>query len=73
MLHARCPKDPSHRTFLTTAHVMEEWLVDENGRFIEAEQTLETTRRPHPDNIWTCATCGHEAVVTRQLEGRADK
>jgi hypothetical protein len=62
---AVCPTDPTHRRFLTVAHVMEEWEVDEKGNFIQTTQSLQTDHGPDPDNIWGCVTCGAEAKVTR--------
>jgi len=64
-MKARCPKDPSHKRFITTAHVMEEWRVDSEGNWIETICCLQTDHGPDPDNTWTCAICGAEAEVTR--------
>lgn len=61
---ATCPKDPTHKRFETTAHVMQEWVVDEHGSFISVARDLQTDHGPDPDNIWNCATCGAEATVT---------
>ena len=63
-MRARCPKDPAHKEFITTAHVVEEWVVDEEGNWIETLQSLETAHPPHKDNCWSCAECGEEAKVT---------
>lgn len=60
---ATCPNDSKHKTFLTVAHVMEEWLVDEHGEFIQVKESLQTDHGPDPGNIWRCATCGAEANV----------
>jgi hypothetical protein len=64
-MKAQCPKDPTHKEFITTAHVMEDWKVDEHGNFIEQLECLQTDHGPDPDNNWTCAICGAEAEVTR--------
>ena len=66
-MKATCPEDPKHRTFLTTVHVAEEWVVDRNGDFLEVyEDTVrETTHGPHPDNEWVCQICGCYATVER--------
>lgn len=61
---ATCPNNPDHDEFLTTAHVMDEWLVDRHGDFIDTKENLETIHGPNSDNIWTCAECGTAAVVT---------
>lgn len=68
-MKATCPKNPKHKTFTTTAHVMQEWVVDEHGefKFIECERSggcLEVSKKPDPDNLWTCYICGAEAKVT---------
>ena len=64
-MQATCPKNPkNHRTFITTAHVMQEWKVDENGNFLKVTcESLEVTSRPDIENLWHCATCGAEAKV----------
>jgi len=62
-MRAKCPNDPTHRRFVTTAHVVEEWLVDSAGLWVETRCTLETAHGPDPGNIWQCAECGATAVV----------
>lgn len=60
---AVCPNNREHKKFFATAHVTQEWLVDAKGRFIrEVKSCLEVTQDPDPDNTWTCAVCGAEAV-----------
>jgi hypothetical protein len=63
-LLAECPKEPSHKRFVTVAHVAEDWLVDEHGNFIESRGCTETVAPPTKGNTWTCAECGAEATVT---------
>lgn len=58
----RCPTDPAHGRFLTTAHVMQDWEVDGEGNFLSVHADLETTHGPDPGNIWTCLICGAQAV-----------
>lgn len=65
MLTAVCPKNSRHKKFVTVAHVMEEWLVDEHGNYTETTESLQTSFPPDPGNIWTCAECGSQAMVTR--------
>lgn len=61
---ARCPKDPAHKRFVTSAHVVEDWVVDENGDFLEkAGDAIEVAAGPDPGNTWTCHECGAEAEV----------
>lgn len=64
-LIARCPQDPTHRTFTTVATVMEEWLVDEHGDHQETVQPLEVVHPPDADNYWQCCECGTDATVER--------
>lgn len=64
-MKAICPQDPSHKTFITTAHVQQEWEVDSEGEFIEVvTECLDTTHRPDAGNIWSCTKCHSEAIVT---------
>ena len=58
----KCPKDPEHKTFVTTAHVSEDWIVDECGNFIESAGVQEVIADPNPENTWQCNECGAEAV-----------
>jgi hypothetical protein len=60
---AVCPKNPAHQRFVTTAHVMEDWVVDQNGSFKESLGSIQTTHWPDVGNIWTCHECGAEATV----------
>jgi len=56
-----------HREFYTTVHVVQEWRVDEHGKFISVDShgaALEVVHGPNKLNVWTCATCGCEAKVT---------
>lgn len=67
--HAVCtkhPYDPDHRRFTTTAHVVQSWVVDESGAFLEEVGTDEVTHPPSPDSLWTCRTCGAPA---KHVEG----
>lgn len=64
-MKAVCPTDPMHSRFFTTAHVMEEWLVDEHGNFIEVvTESMEVVHGANPGNIWQCQDCGAEAKVS---------
>ena len=62
-MKARCPKSRDHLRFVTTAHVQEEWVVDQHGNWIETRETLDTVHGPDAGNIWTCAWCGARAEV----------
>ena len=65
-MKAKCPTDPSHKRFTTVTHVTEDWVVDENGEYVESADSGvgEVVHGPDPDNTWTCNECGAEAVVT---------
>lgn len=63
-MKAICPNNETHKQFTTVAHVMQNWLVDDEGNWLETvEDSIETSFGPNKDNIWTCATCGSEAIV----------
>lgn len=64
-MKATCPTNSEHKEFGTTAHVMQDWKVDEKGKFLNViSDCLQVTVDPHIDNVWTCITCGAEATVT---------
>ena len=53
--------------FITTAHVMQEWMVDENGNFIDVvDESVQVTHEPDDDNLWKCAECGAEAIIDKE-------
>ena len=63
-MRATCTENPEHTQFVTTAHVMQEWIVDREGNFQGvSNEALETTHPPDPANIWTCSQCGAPAEV----------
>lgn len=57
-----CP-ECGNDTFVTIAHVSQDWKVDAYGNFIEKLETVETVAPPDDGNIWTCTACGTEAVI----------
>lgn len=63
-MKARCPNNPEHKQFVTTAHVVEEWVVGEDGSWQKTLGSLETAVGPDPGNIWTCHECDAQAEVT---------
>lgn len=65
-MFATCPNNPSHERFYTVAHVMEEWVVDPHGEFIESGGCIEVTHPPNIDNVWVCVECGARALVTKR-------
>jgi hypothetical protein len=65
-MKATCPKDKSHKRFITVVHVTEDWVVDEDGDFIAVhEGSGEVVHKPDPENTWTCAECGAQAEVAQ--------
>ena len=58
-----CPKNKDHKKFSTTAHVCEEWLVDEHRNFLSTMSCLQVTHGPDPDNIFYCVGCDKQAIV----------
>lgn len=70
MLKITCPKNPKHQRFATTAHVMQEWVVDKDGEFVRvSDPCLQTDQGPEKGNSFTCVCkvkgeeCGAEAIV----------
>ena len=69
MTTATCPTSPDHKTFVTVAHVSEDWLVDEHGNFIYTIGNAgEIVAKPNPGNAWTCDTCGADAEFTAERD-----
>lgn len=63
-MFASCPKNPNHKRFITTAHVVENWIVDETGGFIDNLGSIETAQDPDPGNLWACADCADNNTDT---------
>jgi RNase P subunit RPR2 len=58
-----CPNCGTNTTFVTTAHVTQDWEVDSEGEFISVvKECCDDMHRPDVDNIWTCTKCGAEGV-----------
>ena len=58
----KCPKCKNTK-FNVSAHVVQEWLVDENGSFIETtDDCVAVAHFPDNEDLWTCAECGYEAA-----------
>lgn len=57
-----CPICGGHK-FLVTAHVTQDWEVDGNGDFQTCTNScVETTHAPDDEDIWVCASCGHDGA-----------
>ena len=79
----RCPKCGG-KTFAATAHVTQDWELDEKGAFAKClNDCLEVTHWPDQDDIWDCQTCGYSAAgrefvtsaamaAERDYEGKAE-
>jgi len=61
-----CPKNKKHNQFITTAHEVHDWVVDEQGNFIKDLGCSEVAAKPDPDNCWNCRTCGADAKVEKE-------
>lgn len=59
-----CSNNPNHKEFYVTAHVVQEWKVDEEGDFLEvANDCLAVASQPDKGSKWTCAICGADAEI----------
>ena len=60
-----CPNDASHKDFYVTAHVAEEWVVDDMGLFqcVAEGSSSEVVHAPDSQDLYTCRYCGCEAKV----------
>lgn len=65
-----CPKNPRHKRFSVTAHVVQTWQVDGNGDFVKhLNEYLEVTH-PDAEDCYTCMTCGTKAKVETPVTDR---
>lgn len=59
----KCTSDFNHKKFIGTAHVTQDWELDENGNFNRAiQECVEVTHSPDKNDVITCAICGSDAV-----------
>lgn len=59
-----CPNGCPNATFITAAHVMQDWEVDAEGEFLKTvDECAQIDHGPHNDNIWACSRCGAEAEM----------
>lgn len=55
----QCPRCGA-KEFFVSAHVVQDWVVDENGTFLEIiDDCIEVTHYPDDTDIWDCAECGY--------------
>jgi len=73
-MHLVCPNDKypdrpasrnkSHKTFSASAHVSQEWKVNQKGEFQETlNECLDVDHAPDKTDVFNCCTCGAEAEV----------
>lgn len=64
-----CPNNRNHSEFSVTAHVTQEWKVNENGEFIESlKECVEVTDEPNArDFIFSCIECGAEGITLGEI------
>lgn len=67
-MKAVCPNNSEHKRFITTAHVMQEWEVDNHGNFVkELVPCLEISSEPDSGNEWVCADCQDDPETADQI------
>jgi len=58
----RCPICGNEK-FYVTAHVTQDWLVDNNGDYVKTEsECVEVIHKPNDEDVWVCANCGWDAM-----------
>ena len=58
----QCPRCGS-KCFCVTAHVTQDWIVDENGMFLRSiNDCVEVTHSPDDEDIWECESCGYSGT-----------
>jgi hypothetical protein len=63
-MKATCSWNAEHKKFITVAHVSQDWVVDEEGNFLEQYGSEgETVASPCSGNTWACYECGATAIV----------
>lgn len=62
-MRATCPNNKDHKKFITSAIVIEDWVVDENGNFSELGGESQVMKAPSIYNDWICADCGERALI----------
>lgn len=61
-----CPKNTNHKIFIATAHVTQDWEVDDTGAFLNCINDCdEVTHNPSSDDIFVCSICGLEAIIKK--------
>ena len=69
-----CPKDASHKRFVVYVYIAHEWVMDENGEFIEDEGAVRKGWLGYDQEPRCCAECGADATeVEEDFQDSADK
>ena len=56
----KCPRCGCE-TFIVDAHIIQEWIVDAIGSFVDVNKDCtQVTHFPDDDDIWQCEQCGYE-------------
>lgn len=65
-IYPHCGND----TFIVTAHVTQDWIVNTRGEFCEClKSCVEVTHKPNDDDVWECQDCGaDDPIVLRENE-----
>lgn len=64
MFKLSCPNNSSHKEFVATAHITQDWKTDENGNFLDVvTECVDVIHTPNECNYWECSICGAEATI----------
>ena len=58
-----CPNNKKHKRFVTTAHEVHDWIVDNKGEFVDDKGCTEVTHEPDSHDTFQCAVCNADAMV----------
>lgn len=69
----RCPKCGG-RKFNATAHVTQDWEIDEKGDFQKSlNDCIEVTHSPNEDDIIDCVKCGHSGTAADFITQKSEE
>lgn len=69
----KCPYCGNKEKFVVSAHIIEDWVVDRHGEFIEVDkECVDVAHYPDDDDIWYCIECGEEAIVVEEEDDDDD-
>lgn len=62
----KCPRCGNTKEFYVSAHVVQDWKVDNNGNFIKSvNDCVEVTHFPNNEDVWECANCHYDGAGSR--------